>query len=264
MPTFSKMRIVLIGAGRVAYHLAKRLYGTQAEIVQVYARSQKNALRVAEQSGCACTAIFDINKIITDADAYIVAISDDALTEIVPLLAAFLPKNARIVHTSGSVPSTVFAPYFSHFGVFYPLQSFSFQTEPNWQTLPICLHTANPDDYDFWYDFAALLSQNIYRADDEQRAVLHIAAVFTNNFSNYLYTIAATLLAKNDLDFDILKPLIVETALKVQNNPPALVQTGPAARNDTHTIEKHLAYLAKAAPEYSEIYKNMTDLIRAV
>ena len=256
------MRIVLIGAGRVAYHFAKRLYGSAAEIVQVYAPTEKSALRVAEVSGCACVATNDIHTIYKNADAYILAVSDDALAEIVPLLADILPENVRIVHTSGSVTSTVFSPFFTNFGVLYPLQSFSFQTEPNWHTLPICLHTAQADDYDFWYELASLLSQNIYNINDEQRATLHIAAVFANNFTNHLYTIADTLLQKNDLDFDILKPLIVATALKVQDNPPALVQTGPAARNDTKTIEKHLAYLAQAAPEYAEIYEQITNSIQ--
>lgn len=256
------MNVVFIGAGRVAHHFAKRLYGSETEIVQVYAPTLAHAARVAEQAGCACAASNDLGELRLDADAYIIAISDDALPKMVAALSYMLPKDTRIVHTSGSVASSVFEPYFTNYGVLYPLQSFSLQSEPNWSTLPICLCLAEKNDADFWYKITSILSDNTYTVNDAQRAVLHIAAVFANNFSNYLYTISESMLLQNNLSFGMLKPLILETALKVQNYSPTLMQTGPAARSDDKTITKHLDFLDKNAPEWSEIYALMTQHIQ--
>jgi predicted short-subunit dehydrogenase-like oxidoreductase (DUF2520 family) len=252
------MKIVLIGAGRVAHHFARRLYGAAAEVVQVYAPTLRHAEAVAAQSGCACSAISDLSDLRSNADAYIVAISDDAIANILVELANILPKNSAIVHTSGSVASGVFEPYFTNYGVLYPLQSFSLQSEPNWHTLPICLFTKEKSSFEFWKNIAQLLSDNIHEVNDAQRAVLHIAAVFANNFSNYLYQISENILSQNDLSFDILRPLILETALKVQNHSPTLVQTGPAVRGDAKTIAKHLAYLDDNQPALAALYRQMT------
>src|SRR5690606_18219747 len=92
-------------------------------------------------------------------------------------------------------------------------------------------------------ELAGSLSKRVFQCDSKQRLSLHTAAVFACNFTNHFYAIAADILNKHGLDFDLIRPLILETAQKVMENQPKEVQTGPAVRNDIRTMEKHLALL---------------------
>ncbi len=246
--------ITIIGAGNMGTHLAKALQSADHKIVQVFSRTTVRARRLADTLDVSYTT--KLARIRPDADLYIIAVHDDAIGEVAAQLKGIIPDKL-VVHTSGSVPSTVLQPYFERYGSFYPLQTMSIGKSVDFKSLPICTDAAQSDDADFLYQLAQTLTPKVYRITDEQRRILHVAAVFVNNFTNHLYHIAQEMLTQEGLDFDILKPLILETASKIQAASPRDMQTGPAARGDQEVIKKHQAYLEKF-PEYREVYALLT------
>lgn len=248
--------IILIGAGNVGHHLGKRLYEKGLHIKQVFSRTKEKAQALAAE--IQAEALTNLSKIDPNADLYILAIHDDAIPEV----ASQLSLNQKlIVHTSGSTPSTVLQPYAQRFGIFYPLQTFSISKEVDFEQIPICIHANNKEDIIFLENLAKKISPKVYRINDEQRAILHVAAVFVNNFTNHLFQIGYNILEKENLSFDLLRPLILETAEKIQEHPPAEMQTGPAIRGDEATIQRHLLYLEKF-PEYQSLYELLTKSIK--
>ena len=233
--------IVMIGAGKVSYHLAHRLQACGHQIAQIYSRNAAHATRVAEFVATLApmqpSITSDLTAIKTDADLYIVAVSDDALPEIAWQLSAILPSTATVAHTSGTVENIILADYFDNSGVFYPLQSFSYDFLPDFDTLPICIDATNSDVKYLLQTVANSISNVVYFIDDEQRRQLHLAAVFANNFVNCMYAVAETLLAKQGLDMAIMLPLIAETARKVHSiiNSLAIVVFSQNSLFHSHT-----------------------------
>ena len=191
-----------------------------------------------------------------EADIYILAVNDDAISE----LSSLLPfKNRFVVHTSGSV-----SPYDidkkNRRGVFYPLQTFSKSAPIDFSEVPICLETLVKTDYKLLKHLAVRVSNHAKRVNSDQRASLHLAAVFVNNFTNQIYRVAHEITESQGAEFDMLKPLIMETAKKVQYMSPYKAQTGPAKRNDKKTIKKHLKALENE--HHKAIYKLLTESIK--
>ncbi|MEJ6737237.1 MAG: DUF2520 domain-containing protein [Flavobacteriales bacterium] len=246
--------ITIIGSGNVATHLGKALLKKGFSINQVYSQNKDNSFELASAlNAMPC----DDPKFITDeSDLYIICIKDDFIAKIAQQLVL---NNKTVVHTSGSVPMDVLA-HFDNYGIFYPLQTFSKETEINISEVPFCIEANNTDTQNKLLALAKMLSNNVYEINSNQRKKIHVAAVFACNFSNYLYTISEDILNKNNIDFNILKPLILETAKKIQHNSPKDVQTGPAKRNDQEVIINHINLLANAK-DYQDIYSLITDNI---
>ncbi|MNJ94982.1 NADP oxidoreductase coenzyme F420-dependent [compost metagenome] len=229
------LKAVIIGSGNVAQHLIKAfLNSKKIELVQVYTRNSE-----------AVTHLLASNKItnslnsISEADIYIIAVSDDAIADI----SLKLPFTDRlVVHTSGSVALEQLDTK-NRRGVFYPLQTFSKNKEVDFSKIPLCLESEQSNDYKILEETAKAISPLLYTIDSRQRQSLHVAAVFVNNFTNHMYTIGNQICNKNAIPFDILRPLIQETAAKIELLTPLEAQTGPAKRKDEKTIEKHLKFL---------------------
>jgi len=148
----------------------------------------------------------------------------------------------------------------TRFGVFYPLQTFSKSKELDMTKVPFCIEANNAEDTNMLLTLAELISNNVSEVSSVQRKVLHLTAVLVSNFSNHLYHLASDILEVNGLNFEFLKPLIIETAQKVDQIHPSEAQTGPARRNDLTTIDEHMEMLAKL-PEYQEVYKIISKQI---
>ncbi len=203
MPSIQKINI--IGAGNVGFHLGKRLYKKGFEVIQVFSRNEERAKYLA--SKIKANFITDLSKVSTDADLYIIAVSDNAIDEVAQKLKATGIDNQLVVHTSGATPSTILKPYFNHFGVFYPLQTFRIQSKPNFKKLPICVDAPIKSDFKKLKKLAKKICSNVFQINDEERAILHVAAVFANNFSNHLYAIAEDILKRENLSLNLLLPL---------------------------------------------------------
>ncbi len=245
------IKLVLIGSGNVAQHLISSFVGSKdIDLVQVFSR-QKEAV----------STLFDSNKItnnFTDlvvADLYILAVSDDSIAEVSSQLSF---ENRLVVHTAGSV-SMDFLDQKNRRGVFYPLQTFSKNRTVDFSAIPICLETEFDADFEILEKVAKALSNQVFKINETQRQSLHVSAVFANNFVNHLYQISNAICAENNIPFEVLKPLILETANKVMTLSPSEAQTGPAIRNDIKTIERHLSFLTNE--NQVKIYKILTQSI---
>jgi predicted short-subunit dehydrogenase-like oxidoreductase (DUF2520 family) len=204
----------------------------------------------------------NLKQVDTTADLYLLAIPDDAIAAVAHRLSTVLPDTAFVVHTSGATPTAAVANSFTRAGVFYPLQSFNRSQPVDWTQVPLLYHATGPVDLAACAELAAALSSLVSPADDAQRATLHLAAVFANNFTNYLYTIAHRLTTDAEIDFALLLPLIRHTAQRLDGDTtPRHWQTGPAVRHDRATLQRHLAALA-SHPEYAKLYAELTRLIQ--
>lgn len=249
------MRITLIGSGNVGTHLGAALKNAGHQIVQVYSRNAQHAALLAYHIKAEPTE--DLQQITADADLFMISVSDDAIDE---LAAALAVHGKPIVHTSGATALQVLLKYTDQAGVFYPLQTFSKSKEVDFRQVPMCIEAAYEDLTIELRQLAQTISNNVSLVDSAQRKVLHLAAVFACNFPNYLYHAAQQLLAEHDLNFNLLRPLIAETAQKVENQMPADVQTGPAVRGDSKTMTTHLGML-QTEPQLKEIYTVLSQAI---
>ena len=245
------IKIVLLGAGNLAYHLTKCLLNkNDLEVVQVYNRSLEKINYLKSK-----TSITNNLLALKEADIYIIAISDNAIFELSKKL---ILKNKLVVHTSGGVDMKELHSI-SNKGVFYPLQTFSKDKDIDFLKVPICIEASNKKDLDLLENLAKSISNNVYNINSEQRKSLHVSAVFVNNFVNHLYAIGNEICAKNNIPFEILLPIIKETAKKIETLSPFEAQTGPAKRNDSTTIAEHLAILNN---KQQEIYTLLTKSIQ--
>ena len=246
------IKVVLIGSGNVANHLIEAFAkSATVEVIQVFARQKESV-----------TAQFDFNQIIDnfnelkEADLYIIAVTDDAIAKV----SAQIPfKNGLVAHTSGSVSINSLDDK-NRKGIFYPLQTFTKNKAIDFSQIPICIESENETDFELLKNVAQSISANVHKINSQQRKALHVSAVFVNNFVNYLYQIGNEICTENNVSFDILKPLILETANKVMSLSPKEAQTGPAKRNDSQTIKAHLDFLSNE--DHTTIYKILTQSIQ--
>ncbi len=249
-----KPRVVIIGAGNVATHLAKAL-SKSVVILQIFSRNKENADALASQLAETPITTDNIDDIVSEADIYIVSIKDDAIK---PLVDKIKANTALWVHTSGSVPMTVFSDKMKRYGVLYPLQTFSRDVDVDISEVPFFIEGSDVDAQKEISDLARLMSENIKIADSEQRRRIHVAAVFACNFSNHLWAIAEKILQEGGFDFDVLLPLLRVTLDKAGKISPAEGQTGPARRGDTGTMSRHLELLDS---DTAEIYRLLSQNI---
>jgi len=248
--------IVLIGAGNLATQLALTLVEKGIRVTQIYSRKIESARELAEK----VNAIFtnDLSQLLPDADIYMIAVKDTAIQEVLENLTLF--EERLIVHTAGSVPMSILEGFTSNYGVFYPLQTFSKSRKVDFIDIPICIEANHPFNILKLEELGKKLSKSVNQINSDERKTLHLAAVFTNNFVNHFYSIGAEILQDKKLDFALLKPLIRETAAKIESINPAEAQTGPAKRNDQNIINAQLKMLHDR-PEYQKIYSFVSDNI---
>lgn len=247
--------IVMIGAGNVATQLALTLFQKNLSIIQVFSRTALSANTLAQKINA--EPITRPGNIIPDADLYIIAVSDDAIAG---LAKDFHFGNHLVVHTSGTISMDVLKNVSAKYGVFYPLQTFSKERKADFTTIPVLIEASDNESENILVDLGKLISETVLVCDSEKRKIIHLSAVFACNFSNFMFTLSGEILASRQLSFDLLRPLIMETAAKVMLQNPALAQTGPAKRNDLGVMATHKQLLAND-PDKLEIYSLLSKLI---
>jgi predicted short-subunit dehydrogenase-like oxidoreductase (DUF2520 family) len=231
------MRTVIIGSGNTATVLGKKFLLSGHEVLQVLGRNREAVSELAGKLKCSFST--DPGQANRNADIYVMAIADDAIAEVARNLA--LDKKL-VVHTAGSVSKDVLQACSRNYGILYPLQSLRKEIEAV-PEIPFLVDGNTPDDLAVISEFAQSLSPVVRKADDEQRLKIHLAAVMVSNFTNHLYALADQYCRQEGIGFDILLPLISAIAERVRHVEPRSVQTGPAVRHDTRTIDKHLELL---------------------
>ncbi len=252
------MRIVFIGSGNLATQLSAALQRGGEDIVQVYSRTMRHAEALAQKLRCQpCAALDDIR---TDADIYIFSVSDDALPMLISALAPRIPSRAVALHTAGSVPMSVFAGSgINHYGVLYPMQTFSKDRDVDFSPIPCFVEGADDKTIGTIQRLAGSVSGHVLMASSEKRKKLHLAAVFACNMVNHCYRLAEKILQEEDIDFSLYLPLIQETADKVSRLSPRDAQTGPMARRDLSIMKAQISMLHDERTR--EIYRLMAESI---
>ena len=232
------MNIVIIGKGNVATNLD-------------YAFRKK---------GIACQMVSSREGLdqLPQANVYIYAVRDEALPSVVKQVVG-VGKSLHL-HTSGTMPITVFGDDKPHAGIFYPFQTFSkARVIEDFSTVPVFFEARGIDDISAVYSLALTITSHVYEATQHDRERLHVAGVFTNNFTNLMYTMAAELLQNTHIPFRALLPLIDETAKKIHTLSPRDAQTGPARRGDENVMNHHLSLLNE---EQRQVYQLLSAAIR--
>ena len=232
------MNIVIIGQGNVATNLD-------------YAFRKK---------GIACQMVSSREGLdqLPQANVYIYAVKDEALASVVAQVQG--RERSLHLHTSGTMPITVFGDNKPHAGIFYPFQTFSkARLIEDFSTVPVFFEARGIDDISAVYSLALTITSHVYEATQHDRERLHVAGVFTNNFTNLMYTMAAELLQNTHIPFKALLPLIDETANKIHTLSPRDAQTGPARRGDENVMNHHLSLLND---EQRQVYQLLSDAIK--
>lgn len=265
------MKIVFLGSGNVATHLSQALNHSELnEVVQVYSPTADNARTLAEKLSCGyCTDIKDVD---VDADIYVCSVKDSVQLSVWKALKKhFVDSNINVadkivVHTAGALAmdgEDGLSSVFPNCGVVYPVQSFSKQRAVDLSHTPFLIEATIPSTLEKLRAFVATVSDRCYDASTKQRNALHPAAVFASNFANHMYAIANRLMEKNGLPFEILIPLIQETAQKVMEVHPVAAQTGPAVRGDEVVMNKQEKGLMADGNEIElEIYRLVSQNIQ--
>jgi len=245
------IKISIIGFGNVGRHLADAFEdGVDTELVQVFSRSgNSGSLPYSDR-------IVTKSEELKPADLYIISVSDRAVAEV----SENLPFSDRlVVHTAGSLAIDVLDGR-NRRGVFYPLQTFSKDKAVNFSKVPICIEAQSSEDFQLLQTVAKTLAEQVFPIDSEQRSALHVSAVFVSNFVNHLYKVGSDICEEHQMPFDILKPLIAETADKIVTLSPRQAQTGPAIRGDRNTMDAHLSLLSDT--NQKKIYELLSSSIK--
>jgi len=247
------MQVVFIGSGNTATVLARQIKAAGHSIGGGYSKTVAHAQQLAVELNA---HYGDVSAVTGNADVYILAVNDDAIATIAGNLAL---QGKTVVHTSGSVPSTVLETASENYGVLYPLQSLRKQSihQP---TIPFLITGSNAQVVQQLQQLAQSISPIVQQATDDQRLKLHLAAVVVSNFTNHLYALAEQYCLQQQVPFNTLVPLIQEVANRAAQYSPATMQTGPAVRGDMATIEKHVALL-NSYPLLQKMYIGATGSI---
>lgn len=254
----NKLKISIIGAGNLAWHLILALDNAGYEVSEIYSRNPFDAEKLAQQVYQATVQNhLDFSQSV--AQLFIIAVADQGIEEVAQQI--ILPTDAIVVHTSGTIGLQVLSK-FEHSGVMYPIQTFSKQRKVAFKNIPIAIEASDEHTQSVLAHIAETLTGNYTFLSSEERKIIHLAAVFACNFTNHLLGLAHDILDNQDLDMSILKPLITETINKALHAPhPFEVQTGPAVREDKVTIDKHLDLLSQQ-PGIQHIYQLITQQIQ--
>jgi len=247
--------VSIIGTGNVATQIAISLHQIGIQVDMIAGRDLARAQKLACKVGA--NASDDISSCDFTSQLLIISVNDDAYPAVISQLKK--PVNAIVIHTSGSVPMSVFESQIQDFGVFYLLQTFSVNKHVPLNHVPICLEASSEKVYTELESLAMRLSTDVQKIDSPQRQQIHIAAVFGCNFVNFLYCSAKEMLQKNNLPFELLHPLILETAQKAIEMGPENAQTGPAKRGDIQVINKHQSLIEDR--RLKELYLLLSDQI---
>lgn len=242
------MNITIIGNGNLAYNLAAAFNSKGIEISKIIGRDIEKAKVIANKVG---SEFGDFTMEFADNDIFFLCVSDNSLEQVAVLL-----KNRFLVHCSGAININVLSRYCSNYGVFYPLYTFNKSEIADFSKIPILVEASNNQNLTTLHSIAEKISKNISIIDSEERLKLHLAAVFSNNFVNHIFAITKNFLLENNLNFDLLLP-IIEKTLSIQNITNAFNnQTGPAIRKDFKTIESHRLLL-----ENKNLTKQVYDIL---
>lgn len=250
---YNVINISLIGTGRLSFNLMNEILDNKSlSLNQIYGRSKFRPKNISDQ----IEYIKEI-KNLKKSDFYFIAVSDIEIEKISNKINSY---DGIVIHLSGSTNINVLSIHKNH-GVFYPLQTFSYDSNLSFKQIPILIEANSKINLSKIKKLADIFSKKVYKMNSSKRLVCHISATIANNFSNHMIVSAEKILEENKINKSIIKPLIFETFNKLNKMSAKDAQTGPALRNDYITIEKHLKQLVNS--DFLDLYKEVTKNIKS-
>ena len=248
------MKITLIGAGNLATQLGKSLKKAGVIVSQVFSRTEESARTLGEL--LEAEWLTDIKALRDEADVYIFSVKDSVLCELITEVCKGR-GDKLFLHTAGSMPMSCFEGKALHYGVFYPMQTFSKAKDVCFENIPVFIEGNSAETEDVIRSLANMLSKRVITLSSADRKYLHLAAVWACNFTNHCYSVASDILGEHGIPFDVMLPLINETTEKIQKISPKEAQTGPAVRGDKNVMGKQLELMSDRA-DLQELYKMLS------
>ena len=245
------MKIVIIGSGNVAFHLAKAFTQNNIKVSQIFGRNEVELNKISEELNIPYST-----KELADADLYLISVSDAAVEQVSDLIKT---EKALVAHTSGSLPLEILKGNYRK-ASFYPLQTFSKTKNLEYSKIPFFIEAENQIDEKSLFELASLISDHVETSDYEKRKYIHLTAVFACNFVNHLFARAKEIADSQDLDFNYFIPLIDETVEKIHHLEPKLAQTGPAVRGDERILKLHEELIKDE--QHLKVYQLMNESIK--
>lgn len=252
------MKIVLLGSGNLSTFYGHRFQTAGHEIIQVLSPDVDHAHHLAQQLGCESAS--DYVALNRDADIYILGVRDDVLYTLAQTLQ--LP-NKIVIYGAGAVPLSALLNISERLICLWCLFSIQKNNLPKQRHFPVVYNTSNSEDLALAKTLAQLLSEATYALNDQQKTDIHLCAVLANNFTNHLYAMAYELMRESNIDFSLLHPIILDTAQRATQFPPQELQTGPAVRQDSNTLQEHILLLSQH-PHYQAVYRALSNSIQAM
>ncbi len=249
------MKFYMIGTGNTAWYFVDRLINAGHTCNGIYGRTMAKANELAEKANT--TTIAEITDIKDDADCCIIAISDNAIIEIVKQLNF---EKTVLIHTAGSVDRSILTEAAPHNSVLWPVYSINKEDLPRHRDVPIVVEVSDMQAVKVTSEMVNSITDKFFTVDSTQRAWLHLSAVLSNNFANHLFAISEQICKEHNLPFPILQPIINQTIERLQTQNAKDAQTGPAIRKDLSTIDKHINML-EDLPYWQDLYESITSSI---
>jgi len=253
------LKVFIIGSGNVASHLSKALKANGISVSGIFSRNENDGRTIAYKIDTQWYG--KLKSIPKDSNIYLICVSDGAIQEIVSQLPKSIKKSKIIAHTSGSISIKESLIECKNGGVFYPLQTFTKDKRISYKSIPFCINGTNKKTIRILAELGNSISESVQTINDNQRKIIHLSAVMINNFVNHLIYVSEDLLLKENVDPEILQPLLLETIQKQINLGPFDAQTGPARRLDAQTLASHLDLLAQNKP-YKAMYMAISKSIQ--
>lgn len=251
------LKITIIGRGNVGSHLYKAF--TEAGVDCCLMDSRTLDVEVSEVSEVSLNPLNLLNPL---NPIYIICVKDDVIGDVAARLKEKLGDDAQhaiVIHTAGTKPMSLLQELFPNHGVFYPMQTFSKTKALEYKEIPVFLEASNAETMLVLKELAEKVFVNIKELSSAERKILHIAAVFSSNFTNHMVTLADVQLRTIGLDYTVMLPLIMEVTDKLFHLPPQQAQTGPAVRKDLSVVNEHIALIADAMTK--DIYEKISESI---
>lgn len=249
------MTYYIVGTGNTAWFLASKMHDAGHLCKGIYGRDISKAAELANTVNANAYMLTD--GIPDDADVCILAVSDNSIEQVSGKLSF---SKTLLLHTAGAVSSDTLNGAANNYGVIWPIYSITKSQLPVTRNIPTAIEVNNTDSLTLIHKIAASFTDSVYEADSDKRKRMHLAAVFSNNFSNHLFSVSEKLCQEYGIPFNTMIPIIAQTAERINTQSPLILQTGPAKRNDTATMEDHLLLLQQH-PEWEEMYKSISASI---
>ncbi|MFN3875784.1 MAG: Rossmann-like and DUF2520 domain-containing protein [Flavobacteriales bacterium] len=245
--------ILLIGTGRMAYHLGHAMKKAHLPLIGVAGRSPEKCEELARYLDLPAHRL---DRPLPEAGMHIIATSDAAIAEVAQRIA---PGQAVLAHTAGAVGLEVLLPH-AHRAVIWPMQTLSHGAPIDLADVPMAVEASTPPAEAAILRVARSISGSVLQLPLRQRELLHLCAVLVSNLPVFLVSEAQRLLKQEKLPPNLLMPLWKLTASKVASIGPAEALTGPARRGDIGSIRRHLELLAHE-PELHRAYALLSAMV---